>query len=168
VGGEQGRRILESLARSGERASVELQRVLRRIATARRLDRDLADEASQDALAELWARRKSVREPEAFAVTLFLRRICDRRRREKRAGVCVVALDPGQNPGRSPATAEIDAWLREGLERVDRRTADLLWAKHVEGRSDRELAERFGLSPGSVAKTVSRAEAKYRRGLTRT
>jgi RNA polymerase sigma factor (sigma-70 family) len=168
VGGERSGWILDSLEHSGERASVELQLVLRRIAMARHVDRDAAHEASQDALAELWKRRSSVREPEAFAVTLFLRRLCDQQRRERRARLRQVDLDPRELPDASPGTAEVDAWLREGLERLDRRSADLLWAKHVEGRSDREVAERFGLSPRSVAKTVSRAEAKYRRRLMRT
>jgi RNA polymerase sigma factor (sigma-70 family) len=167
VGGERSGRILDSLEHSGERASVELQLVLRRIATARHLERDTAQEASQDALAQLWARRRSVREPEAFAVALFLRRLCDQRRRDRRARRREVDLDPGELPEASPGTAELDAWLREGLARLDRRSADLLWAKHLEGRTDAEIASRFGLSARSVAKTVSRAEARYRRLLTR-
>lgn len=158
--------IRESFRASGERAAVELTKILERIAVARRFDHHASQEARQEALAELWRQRASVVEPEAFTVSVFLHRMSDGSRRARRRQLAELELEAALGRCR-PNEAERRAWLEEGFCRLDRRSSDLLWAKHLEGRTDAEIASRFGLSPRSVAKTLRRAEAKYRRLLTR-
>jgi RNA polymerase sigma factor (sigma-70 family) len=158
--------IRESFRESGERAATELTGILERIAVAHRFDRHASEEARQEALAELWRKRATVVDPEAFTVSVFLRRMTDWSRSAQRREIAELEIESACARTQL-GEAERCAWLNEGFCRLDRRSSDLIWAKHLGGRSDAEIAARHGLSPKSVPKLISRAEQKFRSELLR-
>ncbi len=75
----------------------------------------------------------------------------------------IESSDPG--PHRSQVNLELGDKLRSALAAMNPTTAEMFVLRHVEGYPNREIAEVFRTSPGSVAVTLFRARRSLRKTL---
>jgi RNA polymerase sigma-70 factor, ECF subfamily len=164
-------RELVERARSGDgdayealvRASAD-----RLYATAYRIvrDGDLADEAVQQTLVQIWRELPSLRDPdrfEAWTYRLIVRFCRVDSRRARRTGVREIRMDEGTLAG---SDAFADADLRDQLDRalaklsLDHRTVVVL--HHYSGLPLGEIAEILGVPYGTVGSRLYHATRALR------
>lgn len=58
---------------------------------------------------------------------------------------------------------ELRAWLREALAGMNPRSAEVFTLKHLEGYSNREIAESLKTSPGVIAVTLHRTRLRLQK-----
>ena len=162
---------LVELARNGDRDAYE---ALAR-ASADRLygiayrivhDSDLADEAVQQTLVQMWRELPSLRDPhrfEAWTYRLVVRFCQLDARRARRTGVREISIDES-TPARSDAYADAD--VRDQLDRalatlsLDHRTVVVL--HHYSGLPLGEIAEILGVPYGTVGSRLYHATRALR------
>ena len=159
-------RELVERARTGDRDAYEaLARASadRLYATAYRIvrDSDLADEAVQQTLVQIWRELPSLRDPDRFAAwtyRLVVRYCLLDARRARRTGIAEIRMDES-TPSRSGAFADAD--LRDELNRalaklsLDHRTVVVL--HHYSGLALGEIAEILGVPYGTVGSRLHHA-----------
>lgn len=92
--------------------------------------------------------------------------IVRKRAREAEAGEMeqwIESADPG--PHRSHVNLEVGDRLRTALAGMNSTAAEMFVLRHVEGYPNREIAEMFSTSPGSVAVTLFRTRRTLRKTL---
>jgi RNA polymerase sigma-70 factor, ECF subfamily len=164
-------RQLVERARSGDRDSYDgLARASadRLYAIAYRIvhDRDLADEAVQQTLVQMWRELPSLRDPdrfEAWTYRLVVRFCLLDSRKARRSGVREIPMDDG-TPARTDDFADAD--LRDQLSRalaglsLDHRTVVVL--HHYVGLPLGEIAEILGVPYGTVGSRLHHATRALR------
>ena len=164
-------RELVERARSGERDAYEaLARTSadRLYAIAYRIvrDRDLADDAVQQTLVQMWRELPSLRDPdrfEAWTYRLVVRFCRLDARRARRSGVREIRMDES-TPARSDAFADAD--LRDQLSRaltelsLEHRTVVVL--HHYAGLPLGEIATILGVPYGTVGSRLHHATRALR------
>lgn len=113
----------------------------------------------QEALVRLrssWPRVRRKHNPESYVRTTITRlhiSVWRRRRREHLAG---------EVPEQPPPVAESPPDLWDELAKLPKRQRAVLVLRYYEDRSDAEIAEILGISPGTVRSQASRALGKLR------
>ncbi|HZP96828.1 MAG TPA: sigma-70 family RNA polymerase sigma factor [Candidatus Limnocylindria bacterium] len=144
------------------------------VAIARRIvrDADEAEDVAQDVFVSFYRRHPADAGYasawlHAAAVHTALNTIRSRQRRGRRelahAREHDVAVDPARHAERTETRAEV----RAALARLDERSASLL-ALRYSGLSYDEIAAALGLRRSSIGTFLSRAEAAFRREVTRS
>jgi RNA polymerase sigma-70 factor, ECF subfamily len=167
------REVVERAQRGDRDAYEALARASapRLYATAYRIvrDRDLADEAVQKTLVQIWRELPSLRDPdrfEAWTYRLVLRFCLEDSRRARREGVRQIAMDE-RTPSRSDAIGDSD--LRDQLNRaladlsLEHRTVVVL--HHYAGVPLGEIAEILGVPYGTVGSRLHHATRSLRAAL---
>jgi RNA polymerase sigma-70 factor, ECF subfamily len=136
-------------------------------------DRELAEEAAQDALYRLFAALPRFRGDSAFgtfaygicrraAVDALRRRVRERRGRAPGGAVESSAFSPYLGPEeRLVRESEAEA-MRRAMSRMPERARSLVYLKEVEGLRVAELARVFGMREGTVKSGLSRARDALR------
>ncbi|MEO5704428.1 MAG: sigma-70 family RNA polymerase sigma factor [Candidatus Limnocylindrales bacterium] len=164
-------RELVERARNGDRDAYEaLARASasRLYATAYRIvhDGDLADEAVQQTLVQIWRELPSLRDPDRFAAwtyRLVVRYCLLDARRARRTGIREIRIDES-TPARSDAFADAD--IRDQLNRalaklsLEHRTVIVL--HHYSGLSLGEIAEILSVPYGTVGSRLHHATRALR------
>jgi RNA polymerase sigma-70 factor, ECF subfamily len=143
---------------------------------AYRVTRDAAD--AEDAVQTVFLRllRRGpgadfVENVSAFLHCAALNAARDVTRRRRRA-MNQVSLDhagleppapPHTGPERAHAAAEVAAWLRRAVARLDSRSAEIFTLRFFEGKENREIARMLETTPGTVAVTLCRAKGRLHR-----
>jgi RNA polymerase sigma-70 factor (ECF subfamily) len=153
-------------------------RWLRTVVFARLGERQAVDEVMQEVALAAVAQRTPLHDPArvgawlyrlAVRQALLYRRRCGRQRRllDRYAGSR--AADPGGAPAQDPLDAllkdERRALVREALERLPRRDAEILLLKYTEDWSYRELAAHLGVGESAVEARLHRARKRLREAI---
>jgi RNA polymerase sigma factor (sigma-70 family) len=145
---------------------------LQRYAASRLGDHHEAEELTQEALLRAYEHRHVLRTADdvmAWTTVVVGRLVIDRLRVRGRS-ISVAEVPEGRR--RSPDTARVviaraEARLAlDALSSLPGRQAAVLWAREVEGLRYDEIAERHGLSEGSVRSLLLRARRGLRREYT--
>lgn len=127
-------------------------------------DAHQADELVQQALVRTylaWPRARE-RDPLAYARrTLANQRISTWRRRRREVLTEPAGLPDGAHPAGADAHADRDQLVR-ALALLTPRQRRVVVLRHLEGLSEREVADDLGVSVGTVKSTASRALARLR------
>lgn len=133
---------------------------------------EAAQDLAQEALMQVWQRRRRVRSPRAYlyrAARSLL--INERERRAVRARWAASVRSSG-DPAPAPASPEnaldaerLRAWLDAAIEALPERTREAFTLAYLQDLSYRDVAEVMGTSPKTVANQVSAALAQLRRAL---
>ena len=164
-------RELVERARTGDRDAYEALARLsadRLYATAYRIvrDSDLADEAVQQTLVQIWRELPSLRDPDRFSAwtyRLVVRYCLLDARRARRTGIHEIRIDES-TPSRSDAFADAD--LRDQLSRalaqlsLEHRTVVVL--HHYSGLSLGEIAQILDVPYGTVGSRLHHATRALR------
>lgn len=126
-----------------------------------RVERDRADDLVQDVFLRAWERLDMLRRPEAFGpwlLNIARNRVRDHRRRDR---ATASMPDIGRPP---PPTAEAKQALA-AIRALPDHYSEPLMMRLVEGLTGAEIAERTGLTPGSVRVNLHRGMARLRAAL---
>lgn len=139
---------------------------LYRIAYALLSDRDDAEDLLQELYCKLWDRRdelETVRNPEAFAVTLT-RNLCIDFLRARKPGWTMdgeepesLAIDTGSTPEQEMEGKEEVSRVRRLIERLPENQRRVIRLRGIEDRSFEEIGELTGLSSSNIRTLLSRA-----------
>jgi len=129
------------------------------------VDNDAAEDIAQDAMLKLWAIHDSLPSDSnmvALAVTTARHMAIDYMRSNRKAIPIDVMKD---NPSLATADTSLDMkdieqWLESKLAKLPPTEHIVLKMRHVEGRSNSEIAALVGISPDSVKTLLSRARKK--------
>lgn len=155
-------------AREYGEARADLLRFLTRLCGDAAVAEELAQEAGIRLLAE--ARAGSVREPRAFLFHVAANLARDQLRRRVVAETYADDFDASEN---APAADHVASVRQEissvarAMEALPKRPREVLLLARVEGYSQKEIAERLGLSPKTVENHLTRALAQLAQGLQR-
>ncbi len=69
----------------------------------------------------------------------------------------MLAENAALSPDRAHSSAEAREWLRGAVARLSPQAAEIFSLRFFEGKSNTEIAEIVGTTPGTVAVTLSRA-----------
>jgi len=132
-------------------------------------DRDLADDAVQEALVVAWRDLRGLRDPDRFGAWLhriLVRSVFREARRERRALGLTLRIDDVtlEAPTGSDLTADRDE-IDRGFRRLKAEHRAVLVLHHYLGLSDDETAEVLGVPPGTVKSRLNRATAAMRAAL---
>jgi RNA polymerase sigma-70 factor (ECF subfamily) len=154
-------------------------RWLRTAVFARLGEREAVDEVMQEVALAAVAQRAPLRDPArvgawlyrlALRLVLLYRRRCGRQRKllssyvKKRAADC--EFSPVQDPLDWMVRDEWRGLVREALERLPRRDAEILLLKYTEDWSYRELAAHLGIGERAVEARLHRARKRLREAIT--
>lgn len=145
------------LARVGERQAVD--EVMQEVALASVAQRSPLNDPTR---VGAWLYRLAVRQ------ALLYRRKCGRGRKllDRFAGERAAAGGPSGDPLDWLLLDERRKLVRDALERLPRRDAEILSLKYTEDWSYRELADRLGISESAVEARLHRARGRLREALT--
>jgi RNA polymerase sigma factor (sigma-70 family) len=126
-------------------------------------ERDVAEEAAQEAFArayERWDRVSRMERPTAWVFVVATN--CARRRIRRRTAEALM-FSKSRSPASVPEETGMELWdlVRTLPERE--RTAIVL--RYVGDLSEREVAQAMGITPGGVAKTLNRARGRMAKSL---
>ncbi len=159
LGLDRHRRWLRTVAaaRSGEVAAAD--EILQEVGVAVVKAADVPE--TEDRIAP-WLYRITVRQ-----ALLYRRGLGRRRRLERRFAAGVSPRDVSREPDPLDwlLADERRRLIREALERLSRKDAEILLLKYTEDVRQRELAERLGVSEGAVESRLHRARERLRREL---
>lgn len=137
-------------------------------ATAYRIvrDGDLADEAVQQTLVQIWRELPSLRDPDRFAAwtyRLVVRYCLLDARRARRTGIREIRMDES-TPSRSDAFAESDSRdeLNRALEKLSLEHRTVVVLHHYSGLSLGEIAEVLSVPYGTVGSRLHHATSALR------
>ena len=124
-----------------------------------------AEDLVQEALTRTgaaWSRVRNQDQPEAYVRTVMVRLMCNRWRRPRRERL---TAEPPESGRLDPALHRVDDDAAvEGLLRgLPQRQRAVLVLRYVDGRSEAEIAETLGCSPGTVKSQAAKALASLRR-----
>jgi RNA polymerase sigma-70 factor (ECF subfamily) len=129
-------------------------------------DRDVAQDAMQEAFIRAFRSLGSCRNPDRFGAWFFriLTNQCRNAVARRRETAVLEAVDP---PGGERADAALDreelgARLEAALGRLTPEQREAFVMKHVEGRSYEEMAELLGVGPDALKMRVHRARDALR------
>jgi RNA polymerase sigma-70 factor (ECF subfamily) len=126
-------------------------------ALRRRIDGDLAEDLAQEAWLRLAGETEPIRNPRALLMTVAMNLARDQFRRDR-----VRAEHLERSPdllAQEPAagTAEDDLHLKQVILSLPPKLRDVLLLSKVGGLTNREIAQRFGLSVRAVDKRLQKA-----------
>ena len=133
--------------------------------------RDHADDVTQDVFCTVFASLPKLREPDAFAgflCTAARNASRDHLRRKKRAPVLVAndeLVDTAQSPAATMAGAETTERIMAALHALPTTYRETLLLRLVSGLSGTEIAERTGMTHGSVRVNLTRGMGLLRERL---
>ncbi len=156
--------LIERARRGDEEAFGELVRLCApaALAAARRVTRDeaLAQDAAQDAFLRAFRALSGYRHQSSFSAwvrTIAVRTAIDLLRRRRPS----VPLPENLRTGVSEEKRQEDAdLLREALEALSPLDREILMARELEGKSDREIARRFDMTVTGVRVRMHRARRR--------
>jgi RNA polymerase sigma-70 factor (sigma-E family) len=155
---KQERAFEEFVAESGD--------ALLRLATLLTSDEDLGQDVYQETLHRLATRWSRVDSPRAYCRRVMHNIVIDQARAQRRRPQSVRLVD-GYDPG-DPQTAdsatavELRPVLLAALRTLTMQQRAVLVLRYFDDRSENEVAELLGVSPGTVKSTASRAMAQLR------
>jgi RNA polymerase sigma-70 factor (sigma-E family) len=155
---KQERAFEEFIAESGD--------ALLRLASLLTSDRDLGEDVYQETLHRLAARWSRVDNPRAFCRRVMHNIVIDQGRLKQRQ-VSQVRLAEGHDDGdpRSADSAEaveLRPVLFSALRTLTPHQREIVVLRYFDDRSENEVAELLGVTPGTVRSTLSRAVAQLR------
>lgn len=133
---------------------------------------DDSDDIAQDTLLKLWALRHSLeqlRSVEAYATTITRHLCMDfvKQRRHIPIDGMAITDDNGAAPDTQLEVDDNEEWLRRQLEKLPTKEHQVLHLRHVEQKTNKEIAEILGMETTSVATILSRARHKMMERLNR-
>jgi RNA polymerase sigma-70 factor (sigma-E family) len=139
---------------------------LLRLATLLTSDQGLGEDVYQETLHRLAARWSKVDNPRAFCRRVMHNIVIDQVR-VKRRQVPTVLLAEGHDDhdpraDASAAAAELRPVLLGALRTLTPHQREIVVLRYFDDRSENEVAELLGVSPGTVKSTLSRAVAQLR------
>jgi RNA polymerase sigma-70 factor (sigma-E family) len=139
---------------------------LLRLATLLTSDQGVGEDVYQETLHRLAARWSKVDNPRAFCRRVMHNLVIDQGRRTRRQ-VSQVPLTEGHDDydpraGDSTAAAELRPVLLGALRTLTPHQREIVVLRYFDDRSENEVAELLGVSPGTVKSTLSRAMAQLR------
>lgn len=153
-------------ARLFERFVAESGDMLLRAATLLTSDRHLAEDVYQETLHRLAARWTHIDNPRAFCRRVMHNIVIDQTRARQRrpAEAPLFAAGEGSDPraGDPLTAAELRPALLAALDTLTPQQRAIVVLRYFEYRSETEVAELLGVSPGTVKSTASRAVAQLR------
>lgn len=160
-------------------ALVQHRRWLATVLRARGVEADAVEEVLQEVGTAAWQAAGQLRDPEKVAPWLYRLAVVAalqyRRRLGRKRKLLVRYARQVAGPTGS-AEAEPLSWLlaeeqrqlvRQAIDTLPSRDAELMLLKYTEGWSYRQLAERLGLSTSAVEARLHRARERMRRALTK-
>ncbi len=132
---------------------------------------DHADDVSQDVFCTVFASLPRLREPDAFAgflCTAARNAARDHLRRKRRTPVAVPAddlVDPDRSPSAKLADEETGACVMATMQELPETYRETLLLRLVSGLSGVEIAERTGMTHGSVRVNLTRGMSLLRERL---
>ena len=156
-------------AREYAQSRADLVRFLVRLCGDAAVAEELAQEAGIRLLAE--ARAGTVREPRAFLFHVAANLARDQLRRNVVAQHYADEYDTSES---APATDHVTSVRQEiatvarAMEALPKRPREVLMLARVEGYSQKEIADRLGLSPKTVENHLTRALAQLAQRLQRS
>jgi RNA polymerase sigma-70 factor (ECF subfamily) len=127
-------------------------------ALRRRLGGDLAEDLAQEAWLRLFRGTQPVRNPRALLMTVAMNLARDQFRRDRvRAEHLEHSPDRVLQEVGLAATAEDDLHLKQVILSLPPKLRDVLLLSRIGGLTNREIAQRFGLSVRAVDKRLHRA-----------
>jgi RNA polymerase sigma-70 factor (sigma-E family) len=158
LSGQQERAFEEFVAQSGD--------VLLRLATLLTSDPGLGEDAYQETLHRLAGRWSRVDNPQAFCRRVMHNIVIDqaRARRRRPAEIRLVDAHDDGDPRAADTTSavEIRPVLLAALRTLTQQQRAILVLRYFDDRSENEVADLLGISPGTVKSTASRAMAHLR------
>lgn len=121
-------------------------------------DRQLAEDAVQEAFLRALKSLETSRPDNVPAWLFGVARNCCREIQRKRGR----SAGPAPDVAAPPPPRDPDARLEAALDDLDDEEKSLLFLKHVDGKSCREIAEIAGRPIGTVTGTLTRVYAKLR------
>lgn len=139
---------------------------LLRMATLLTSDRHVAEDVCQETLHRLFMRWSRVDNPRAFCRQVMHNIVIDRARAQQRRPRELQLRDnyDGKDPrsGDPVAAAELRPTVLAALDTLTVQQRAIVVLRYFEDRSQDEVAELLGVSPGTVKSTASRAVAQLR------
>jgi RNA polymerase sigma-70 factor (sigma-E family) len=155
---KQERAFEEFVAQSGD--------ALLRLATLLTSDQGLGEDAYQETLHRLAARWARVESPQAFCRRVMHNIVIDQARARQRrpAEVRLADAHDDGDPRAADTTSavEIRPVLLAALRALTPQQRAIVALRYFDDRSENEVAELLGVSPGTVKSTASRAVAQLR------
>ena len=155
---KQERAFEEFVAQSGD--------VLLRLATLLTSDQGLGEDTYQETLHRLAARWSRVDNPQAFSRRVMHNIVIDQARARQRrpAEIRLVDAHDDGDPRAADTTSavEIRPVLLAALHTLTPQQRAIVVLRYFDERSENEVAELLGVSPGTVKSTASRAMAHLR------
>ena len=149
-----------------ERFVAESGDMLLRVATLLTSDQHLAEDVYQETLHRVAARWTHIDNPRAFCRRVMHNIVIDQTRARQRrpAEAPLFAAGEGSDPraGDPLAAAELRPALLAALGTLTPQQRAIVVLRYFEDRSETEVAELLGVSPGTVKSTASRAVAQLR------
>jgi len=139
---------------------------LHKVAVLMLNDRDLADDAVQEALVISWRDLRGLRNPDSFGSwihQILVRAAIREARRERRSSGVRLVMDGDflAAPIGSDHTANRDE-IDRGFRRLKPEHRAVLVLHHFLGFSDDEAAEILGVAPGTIKSRLNRATSSMR------
>lgn len=132
-------------------------------------DRDVAQDAMQEAFIRAFDALASCRDPDRFGAWFFriLTNQCRNAVARRRDGADVEAMDPpgGERADAALERGELAAALETALARLTPEQREAFVMKHVDGRSYEEMAELLGVGTDALKMRVHRARDALRQSL---
>ena len=133
-------------------------------------DTTAAEDATQQALVEIWRHLPSLRDRARFrpwAFRILVRAAYAEERRNRRGGPKLLLLDDfaAQAGTDSPAGVDLHDQLERGFKRLKSSQRAVVVLKHYAGFSDAEIADLRSLPEGTVRSTLHRSIAALRAAL---
>lgn len=127
-------------------------------ALRRRIGRDLAEDLAQEAWLRLSRGTEPIRNPRALLMTVAMNMARDQFRRDRvRADHLEHSPDRVLQASASAPTAEDDLHLKQVILSLPPKLRDVLLLSRIGGLTNREIAQRFGLSVRAVDKRLQKA-----------
>lgn len=132
-------------------------------------DRDLAEDAVQEALVDAWRDLRGLRDPDRFGAWLhriLVRTVFREARRERRAIGLRLPID--DETLEAPATSDVAAdrdEIQRGFRHLKPEHRVVLVLHHYLGLSDDEAADALGVPAGTIKSRLNRATAAMRAAL---
>lgn len=121
------------------------------------------DDLSQEVLVTVWEKLKTFEGKaslEAWVYRIALLKFLNRRRRKHSHSRTALGLEADEVQGETPLARVEFEGLHHCLEELPLREADLLRAKHFEGRTFEEIADRTGTSSNTLKTRYYRARQR--------
>jgi RNA polymerase sigma-70 factor (sigma-E family) len=151
-------------ARAFEAFAAESGAELLRIATLLTSDRHLAEDVYQETLQRLAARWSRVDNPRAFCRRVMHNIVIDQARARKRRPPELFTTHENSDPrsGDPVTAADLRPALLAALGTLTPQQRAIVVLRYFDDRSETEVADLLGVSPGTVKSTASRAVAQLR------